>query len=86
MCIRDRITHDVLLPIDQWEGATTPIFMKKHSIALARNETSRSLATVSYTHLDVYKRQPLTPLNGYPEAKRNAAGANSKNKSAAITI
>ncbi|CDH44190.1 caspase family protein [Candidatus Contendibacter odensensis] len=38
------ITHDVLLPVDQWEGATTPIFMKKHSIALARNETSRSLA------------------------------------------
>ncbi len=37
------ITHDALLPVDQWEGTMTPIF-KKYPIALGRNETSRSLA------------------------------------------
>ena len=35
--------HDALLPVEQWEGSTTPIF-KKTPITLGRNEISRSLA------------------------------------------
>ena len=33
-------------------------------LRLARQQVQRNAATVSYTHLDVYKRQPLTSVSG----------------------
>ena len=71
MCIRDRYFSEQNLGTIQAMLTTTIVDLEGYSM-LAIEQMTSGVATVSYTHLDVYKRQTralsnsrrITPANG----------------------
>ena len=65
MCIRDRaeVKEEVKEEIGQLEYISTEEYIEQIEEAESKGEIE-SIKTVSYTHLDVYKRQVYIQRNG----------------------
>ena len=58
MCIRDRIKSKIGAPVDQ-KRTLACLGLHKISQVVEVEDTPSNRGTVSYTHLDVYKRQQV---------------------------
>ena len=63
MCIRDRYTDYTITDFEELKTELEDIRQKGYAVDNEENEIGvRCIGAVSYTHLDVYKRQGSTPI------------------------